>query len=175
MSDENRTPSTTKGRAVIVWVVAPLVGIVFFPTVLLLTIGMVPSLVAFIIDKRPRRMTARAVAYLNFAGALPYALKLWMEQNTINGVMELVQDPFALMIMYSAAAAGWALNFIMPPIVSAYMAVQHEAKTRSISSRQEKLIKEWGTKVKGQPVAYTEESEPADAIDRDEGLTNTPV
>ena len=161
MSDENSTRTTTKGRAIIVWVIAPLVGIVFFPTVLLLAIGMAPSLVAFIIDKRPRKMTARAVAYLNFAGALPYTLKLWMGQNTISGVMELIQEPFALMIMYSAAAAGWALNFIMPPIMSAYLAVQHETKIRSLASRQEKLIKEWGSKVKGQSAVYASDANAA--------------
>ena len=62
------------------------------------------------------------------------------------------------MIMYSSAAVGWMLNFIMAPIMSAYLAIQHEAKIRSISSRQEDLIKEWGSEVKGQ---YTQEERPA--------------
>ncbi len=142
--------NVTRGRAVIAWVAAPLVGIAFFPTILLLVIGMAPSIVAFIIDKRPRKVTARAIGYLNFAGVLPYALKLWTGQNTISGVMELVQEPTALMIMYSAAAVGWILNIVMAPIMSAYLAVRYEAKTRSIGSRQEALIKEWGSEVKGQ-------------------------
>ena len=54
------------------------------------------------------------------------------------------------MIMYSAAAVGWILNIVMAPIMSAYLAVRYEAKTRSIGSRQEALIKEWGSEVKGQ-------------------------
>lgn len=150
MSDEEGAESASRSRAIIAWVVAPLVCIAFFPTILLLLIGMAPSIVAYVIDKRPRKVTARAIGYLNFAGCLPYALKLWTGQNTISGVLTLVGDPSALMIMYSSAAVGWTLNFIMAPIMAAYLAVQHEAKARSLSSRQEELIKEWGADVKGQ-------------------------
>ena len=158
MSEEQQAEGVARGRAIIAWVVAPLVCLAFFPTILLLLIGMAPSIVAYIVDKRPRKVKARSISYLNFAGCLPYALKLWMGQNTISGVLELVFEPSVLMIMYSSAAVGWMLNFIMAPIMSAYLAVQHEAKIRSISSRQEDLIKEWGSEVKGQ---YTQEELPA--------------
>lgn len=158
MSEEQQAEGVARGRAIIAWVVAPLVCLAFFPTILLLLIGMAPSIVAYIVDKRPRKVKARSISYLNFAGCLPYALKLWMGQNTISGVLELVFEPSVLMIMYSSAAVGWMLNFIMAPIMSAYLAVQHEAKIRSISSRQEDLIKEWGSEVKGQ---YTQEERPA--------------
>ena len=160
MSDD--PGNVTRGRAVIAWVVAPLVGIAFFPTILLLVIGMAPSIVAFIIDKHPRKVMARAIGYLNFAGALPYALKLWTGQNTISGVMELVLEPTALMIMYSAAAVGWILNFIMAPIMSAYLAVRHESRARSIGIRQEELIKEWGSEVKGQAAVQAETQQSAE-------------
>ena len=149
-----------RGRAGIAGVVAPLVWIACFPTILLLLIGMAPSIATYVIDKRPRKVTARAIGYLNFAGCLPYALKLWTGQNTISGVLTLVSDPSALMIMYSAAAVGWTLNFIMAPIMSAYLAVQHEAKARSIGSRQEDLIKEWGSDVKGQFMPQEEAPQP---------------
>ena len=154
----------TRGRSVIAWVAAPLVGIAFFPTILLLVIGMAPSIVALIIDKRPRKVTARAIGYLNFAGALPYALKLWTGQNTISGVMELVLEPTALMIMYSAAAVGWILNIVMPPIMTAYLAVRHESKIRSIGSRQESLLKEWGSEVKGNSAIPAQSDDPISKI-----------
>ena len=149
MSEEQQAEGAARGRVIIAWVVAPLVCIAFFPTILLLLIGMAPSIVAYIVDKRPRKVTARSIGYLNFAGCLYYALKLWTEQNTISGVLELVSEPSALMIMYSSAAVGWMLNFVMVPIMSAFLAVRHEAKIRSISKRQDDLIKEWGSVVKG--------------------------
>ena len=149
MAEEQQGQGASRGRTIIAWVVAPLVCIAFFPTFLLMVIGMAPSIIAYIVDVRAGKVTARAIGYLNFAGCLPYAFKLWTGQNTISGVIELVFDPSALMIMYSAAAAGWMLVFIMSPIMSAYLVVLHEAKLRSIASRQEALVKEWGKEVRG--------------------------
>ena len=165
--------NVTRGRAVIAWVAAPLVGIAFFPTILLLVIGMAPSIVALIIDKRPRKVTARAIGYLNFAGVLPYALQLWTGQNTISGVMELVLEPTALLVMYSAAAVGWTLNIVMAPIMSAYLAVRYEAKTRSIGSRQEELIKEWGPEVKGQATVQAAPQQPVERVKLEDGDAET--
>jgi hypothetical protein len=54
------------------------------------------------------------------------------------------------------------LNFIMAPIMSAYLAVQHEAKARSINSRQEGLLKEWGSEVKGQFAPQEAQPQPAE-------------
>ena len=173
MSEEQQGERATRGRTIIAWVVAPLVCIAFFPTFLLMVIGMAPSFVAYIIDVRAGKVTARAIGYLNFAGCLPYAIKLWTGQNTISGVIKLVFDPSALVIMYSSAAVGWMLVFIMSPIMSAYLVVRHEAKRRSIASRQEALVKEWGKEVRGRhhpvtearqhpQVAVTEDDEPSE-------------
>ena len=160
MSEEQQGERATRGRTIIAWVVAPLVCIAFFPTFLLMVIGMAPSFVAYIIDVRAGKVTARAIGYLNFAGCLPYAFKLWTGQNTISGVIELVFDPSALMIMYSSAAVGWMLVFIMSPIMSAYLVVRHEAKRRSIASRQEALVKEWGKEVRGRHHQVTMTQQP---------------
>jgi hypothetical protein len=160
MSDDQQAGGNSRGRVIIAWVVAPMVVFAFFPTILLMVIGMAPSIVAFIVDKRPGKVTARAIGYLNLAGCLPYAITLWTSQNTITGVLSLVGEPSALMIMYSSAAVGWMLNFIMTPIMTAYLAVQHEVKARSISNRQEQLIKEWGGEVKGQAATPSHETLP---------------
>ena len=149
MSDDQQAGGKARGKVIIAWVVAPMVVFAFFPTILLMVIGLAPSIVAFIVDKRPGKVTARAIGYLNVAGCLPYAIKLWTGQNTITGVLSLVSEPSVLMIIYSSAAVGWMLNVIMAPIMMAYLAVQHELKIRSIGNRQEQLIKEWGGEVKG--------------------------
>jgi hypothetical protein len=150
MSDDQQAAGNARGKVIIAWVVAPMVVFAFFPTILLMVIGLAPSIVAFFVDKRPGKVTARAIGYLNLAGCLPYAIKLWNGENTITDVLSLVGEPSVLMIMYGSAAVGWMLNFIMAPIMTAYLAVQHEIKIRSIGNRQEQLIKEWGGEVKGQ-------------------------
>ena len=169
MSEEQQAEGTTKGRTIIAWVVAPLVCIAFFPTFLLMVIGMAPSIAAYIVDVRPGKVTARAIGYLNFAGCLPYAFNLWTGKNTITGVIELVFDPSALMIMYSSAAAGWMLVFLMSPIMSAYLVVRHEAKRHAIASRQEALVKEWGPEVRGRhPATSSKQQQDSVNIKEDE-------
>jgi len=167
-----------RGRAIITWIVAPMVVIAFFPFLVLLLIGMAPTLVAYFVDKRPRKVTARAIGYLNFAGCMPYLFKLASGQSTIDNALSLVADPSALMIMYSAAAAGWTLNFLMSPIMSAYLAVQHESKGRSIRNRQDELIKEWGSEVKGQfspePSAQRPAAEPSGSAAAGDGYDAAP-
>ena len=165
MSDNQQQGfGSSRGRAIITWIVAPMVVIAFFPFILLLLIGMAPSVVAYVIDKRPRKVTFRAIAYLNFAGCMPYLFKLASGQSTITNALSLVSDPAALAIMYSAAACGWTLNFLMSPIMAAYLAVQHEAKGRSIRNRQDELMKEWGSEVKG----YAPSSDSTDTAGTDE-------
>ena len=150
MTDDQNLDGGLRGRALIAWVGAPIIGIAFFPTILLLVIGMSPSIVAFLVDQRPRKVTARAVCYLNFAGCLPYAFKLWGGKNSINEVLDIISDPTVLMVMYSFAAIGWILNFFMAPVMLTYLSLRNERKSRSLKNRQEKLIKEWGDEVKGQ-------------------------
>jgi hypothetical protein len=63
---------SSSGQAV-AWVVAPILGAVAMPTLVLLMVGMLPTLVAFfIIDRHPAKYTTRTIGYLNFAGCLPY-------------------------------------------------------------------------------------------------------
>ncbi len=141
-------PQRSKRSAIIAWIVAPIIGVVFFPTIILLTVGMAPTLVAFIIDRRPRKFAARAVGYLNFTGCLPFALKMWTGSHSLDSVLDILSSPISWFVMYSAAAGGWVIYFLMPPIVAAWMAVASEVKAKAIRARQEELIKEWGAEVK---------------------------
>ena len=139
----------SKRGAIMAWVIAPMIGIVFFPTIILLTIGMAPSLVAFMTDRRAGKYAARTVAYLNLAGCLPFALRMWVGSHTLDAAFQILSDPMNWFVMYSAAAVGWLIYFCTPPIVAGYMAVTHEVRNKTLDTRQEALIKEWGAEVKG--------------------------
>ena len=67
----------TKGAA-LAWVIAPAIFVLAPSTVILLIIGMAPTIVALLIlDRHPLKYTSRTVGYLNFAGCLMYTLDLW--------------------------------------------------------------------------------------------------
>ena len=50
--------------------------------------------------------------------------------------------------MYGAAAVGWLIYFATPPVVAAWMAVNHEIRQQALKSRQTELINEWGNTVR---------------------------
>lgn len=166
MADAQRKEKTEKGGKprlgpVLAWVIAPIVMFAFYETIFLLTVGMVPTLVAFIVDRYPRKFVAKTVGYLNFAGCLPFLLRLWKGSGGIESVLDVLRDPFTLLTMYAAAASGWLIFFVMPPLVTAWLAVSHEVKLQSVKSRQNGLIEEWGREVR-KAAGVEEEQEEAE-------------
>jgi hypothetical protein len=148
--DEKKEKPPQKG-GLLAWVVAPVLGIVALPTLVLLLVGMAPTLVAFfIMDRHPSKYTTRAVGYLNFSGCLPYAIDLWRAGGVwdFEGLLMIVSNPFTLLVMYSMAAVGWLILFASPPVVAAYLAVTSDMREKTLKARQKELIEIWGRNVR---------------------------
>lgn len=146
-------PQKVKGKrktlsVIITWVIAPLVGILAFPTVMLSIGGMLPTLVAYIIDRTGKKHATYTVGYMNGVGCMAVALKMWLGDHSIDKALELMGDPMNWLIMYGAASVGWVIYFVMPPIVGTYLSISQEVKLKQLHDRQQELINEWGTDVK---------------------------
>lgn len=137
-----------RGGSVLIWILATGFLFAFYESIVLLLIGMIPTIVALIIDRSPHKDQARSVGYLNFAGCLPWAVDFWMSGGNFERVFEIVGDPLVLAVMYSAAATGWALCFIVRPFVAAYLAVAADIREAQLTKRQAELVEEWGEEVR---------------------------
>jgi hypothetical protein len=140
----------TKGAA-LAWVIAPAIFVLAPSTVILLIIGMAPTIVALLIlDRHPLKYTSRTVGYLNFAGCLMYTLDLWKNSGfwDFTRLIEIVSNPFSLLVMYSAAAVGWIILYLTPPVVASYLTVSFEMKETRYKARQKELIESWGRNVR---------------------------
>ena len=82
---------------------------------LILVFGMLPTLVAFIIDRSPRNYTMYCVGGMNFCGVFPYLLDLWTGNDDFSAATEILTDVFSLLVMYSGAGFGWMLFMAIPP------------------------------------------------------------
>ncbi len=125
------------------------------PTFLILFIGMMPSIVAMIIDRTPARHAATAVGAMNAAGVMPFVFQLWFESHSVSGAQAILSNPFVLLAMYSAAAFGWLLFAAIPML---HVAVQQTLASRQVSAlrkRQAELIAEWGENIRGSPTDPT--------------------
>ena len=114
------------------------------PTVVLLFLGLLPAMVAFIVDDDPRKYAAKCVFATNFAGAWFFLLKLWTGDHSLADAMAILTDVYSWLLMYSAAALGWLCYLWFPSIAALFMEMTAERRIARLRLQQKKLIEEWG-------------------------------
>ncbi len=129
------------------YLLAPAIAIVAYPTLIVALGGMIPTIVAYIVDNREERFAAKTVGYLNGAGVFFVVSEMWVGEHTWQKALELLSDPFNWLLMFGMASLGWILYFALPPIVAAYLKVANELKLKQLNKDQARLIKEWGDDV----------------------------
>jgi hypothetical protein len=121
-----------------------------FPTVSIFLVGMIPTLVSFIVDVTPGRYAFRCVAAMNFAGVAPFLRLLWNDGHNMSVAMGIIADPFSWLVFYGTAAFGWGLFFSVPGVVSAFQTLNAEHSVNTLRLRQNALAEEWGTAITGE-------------------------
>jgi len=131
-----------------IWLVAialPLV-ILFFPTMIVLMVGMSPTVVAFLVD-RSGGYSWGSIGGLNFTGVFPYLINLWAGRQTLDKAFDILTDPYALFVMFGTAAAGWFIHLAVPPVVAAMVESMQQRHLDSLRDRQSDLVAEWGEEI----------------------------
>ncbi len=114
------------------------------PTVLVLVIGMAPTIVAFFTDRRKEKYAAFCVGAMNLLGVLPVALGMWTRDHSMDSAVRNVTNVFNWFLMYGAASLGWGLYAVTPAIVAFVLRIQIERRITKMQSYQRELIDEWG-------------------------------
>ena len=114
------------------------------PTMLVLVVGMAPTLVAFFTDRRREKYAAFCVGAMNLLGVLPVALGMWTRDHSMDSALRNVTNIFNWALMYGAAAVGWGLYSITPAIVAFVLRLQIDRRIAKMQSYQRELIEEWG-------------------------------
>ena len=147
--------STRSALKPLLWALTvALVMIVSLGSVMLLFIGMLPTLVAFLIDRTPKKYSTFCVGGLNFCGVFPSLLDLWTGANSVNASIDYMTDPFRLIVMYGAAAFGWLLFAMLPPVIGAILAVNAQRRVAQLRGTQRELIAEWGPEIATQGAGH---------------------
>lgn len=125
------------------------ISIFFYPTLILMAVAMLPTAVSVVVDRSPARMGWVCVGGMNFAGTLPYLVKLWANGGTLVASLDIVADVFSVLVIYLAAALGWLLYISVPQIVALATAMTSTSVIATLTARQKKLVEQWGPEVKG--------------------------
>lgn len=135
--------------ATLVIIVGTLLAITALPLCILFVVGMMPTVVAAIVDRDRARYLARAVAAMNLAGLVQPVLAVLHIGLNLASVQHVLSDPHTWLMMYGAAAIGWLLTMGMPSIARIFVDMRADQMQRQLQERADELVKEWGDEVKG--------------------------
>ncbi|MDF1794744.1 MAG: hypothetical protein P1U88_22740 [Thalassobaculaceae bacterium] len=124
-------------------------AVMFLPSVMLLVIGMTPTMAAMLTDRRREKYATLCVGCMNFTGVLPFMVELWTKDHSYDNAFGMIGDPFTWLVMFGAAAIGWAIYFVAPGIVGMFIAMRADQRVERLRRRQRDLVEEWGPGVAG--------------------------
>jgi hypothetical protein len=119
----------------------------------LLAAGLLPTLVALILDRHAALYLTRTVAAMNLAGVTWPALALWEAGLSMAGLREVLGNPLSWLAMYGGASLGWLLYLAIPPVAQLWIEVQADDARARLGARAKALVEEWGEEVTGRPRA----------------------
>ncbi|WP_420549145.1 hypothetical protein [Curvivirga sp.] len=131
------------------WIAMPVTSLIFFSTAIVIAGGMIPTGVAYFVDKSEGKYATRTVGYMNIAGAIYVCMDMWSSgDNTVERALTLLSDPLNWLIMFGTAGAGWIIYFMLPPVVFSYLHAYSLIRNKKIKEQQDALVKEWGEVVR---------------------------
>ena len=139
----------------------PMVALIFIgvpiafagtPTLLLIVVGMLPTLVALVVDRSRDKLAAITVGPMNVAGLLLPLTGLWFGPNDIAQALSILSNLANAAIVYGAAAVGWGIYFTVPGLVARVLVDRRRQRIMKMTVELKTLVDDWGEDVKGRPV-----------------------
>lgn len=98
-------------------------GVLFIASTVIIFAGMMPTIAANLIDKSRQKSKAICVGVMNFAGCVPFLLELWMSPspNSLDTATSIIIQPKTVIIIYTIAAAGYAIEAAVTGMVATLM------------------------------------------------------
>ncbi len=141
--------TTGTGFAIRLLVLILILFILIKHSIIFLIAGMLPAIVASIVDQSDGRILFRTVLATNTAGIARYMAELISQNNSREAVHYVMSDPGIWLVVYTSAAIGWILFLGCPKGVEMAMDMFSDNKVKALEQEQQKLEAEWGPKVTG--------------------------
>jgi hypothetical protein len=132
-----------------VWFILGLItlAIISMPTVLLIFFGLMPSIVALVIDRTEGRYATFCVLGMNLSGLFPFLMDIWFQVHSTDMAIRIMTDVFSLLIIYGSAAFGCMLYMALPPVITTFLSAMSQRRVEALREKQAQIIEEWGESV----------------------------
>lgn len=128
-------------------IVAMFVAPFMFPTVILVFAGLLPTLVAVLVDKDREHSYATAIGAMNCAGITPFVIDLWIKGQSMATVMQILTTPTSWLIILGAAAIGQMIVSVVPQAMATLTLAHMDVRIKVLKNNLDLLQKSWGTDV----------------------------
>lgn len=152
-----------KSRFFLYTLIAIPIALMIIPTVIVLAVAMIPTGVAFLVERGKGYYGGLTVGCMNLAGASPYLFDLWFKGHNVPAATAIITNVFAWMMFYGAAMFGWAIYSTTPSLVSTFMTMTSGRRITALRAQQRDLVQKWGPDVES--VYEPEGGKPAAAAD----------
>ena len=143
-----KSAHATKMRNMFLVALAGVVAaIIFLPTTVLLLIGMMPTLVAYVVDATKEKLLLFIVGFMNLAGCVPFILKLWAGGHNMVQMSDIISQPLTVVIIYACAGVGYFVDWIVTDAASSFITRRAKARSKAIVKQQAVLVERWGPEV----------------------------
>lgn len=148
MSEENielKGQSSVQITGLVFLLMSLLILFMFFPALLIiLSIGMMPTLGAVISDPTSNRAQATCVGFCNISGLVPALHQLYLNHFSLASAYIIIHDEFYLLYILGISAMGWALFFIIPSIAVSMYKTRDKVYLIRMMKRYKDLKEIWG-------------------------------
>jgi len=131
------------GLVVMIWLIS-----ISYYAFAFFSLGMLPSVIAIILDRGAGRFASQTISACNFVGIVPFLFDIALNYERSLAAKEIMNDPFTWVVIYGFAAIGVMLIFVLPNITSIIFTLKAEYKLQNLIKEQEVLVDEWGEEVK---------------------------
>lgn len=137
----------SKKRMLVYIVLVILLALVLSFATLLVLLGMLPTFVARYVDQGADKNHSRVIGACNLAGVLPYLSDVIKKGITSDLVYDMLFNPQVWLVMYGAAAFGWALVWLFPKAVHFLLEIVQGNSVSMLKAKQQQIVDEWGSEV----------------------------
>lgn len=131
-------------KILILWVLMFPLIFLGYPTIILIAVGMVPTIVSMVVEKEASMSGTVCVGCFNVCGVVPYALALWDQHQSFKYMTNLFFDPYTFLVMYGTAGIGYSIYLGVPKIILGAMRLSARANMRQLWRVQRTLVDDWG-------------------------------